>query len=248
MLDAAPGLGGDQGAAMAGAAVPFACRRIEVFGPCEAVMWARVRAAHEPAAEGLRRLDIELMDKDGGLRVAFRDLSLRAMAPASVAAPAPDAAEPPFLAIGHWRPAPLNRRAEPMESVVVLAGLEADPAIEALRLPPPDAEDIAATVAAWFAALHGRVADILRGKPRRRQQVLVLVADDLPAFMIQPLAALLKAAAIEQPKLDGALVRVAGPLTPERQTAIVAGERHRADAWPEVRYDEATGAWAWRPE
>ncbi len=249
MLDAAiQAWVGLQGAAMAGAAVPFACRRIEVFGPCEAVMWARVRAAHEPAAEGLRRLDIELMDKDGGLRVAFRDLSLRAMAPASVAAPAPDAAEPPFLAIGHWRPAPLNRRAEPMESVVVLAGLEADPAIEALRLPPPDAEDIAATVAAWFAALHGRVADILRGKPRRRQQVLVLVADDLPAFMIQPLAALLKAAAIEQPKLDGALVRVAGPLTPERLTAIVAGERHRADAWPEVRYDEADRRLAWRPE
>ncbi|MBE0532367.1 MAG: SDR family NAD(P)-dependent oxidoreductase, partial [Rhodospirillales bacterium] len=254
MLDAAiQAWVGLEGVAMAGAAVPFACRRIEMLGPCEASMWARVRAAHEPATDGLRRLDIELLDKDGGLRVAFHDLSLRVMASASATAtpPHPDveAVEAPFLAVGRWQPAPLTRRrGEPMQSVLVLAGLDADPAIEALRLPPPDAHDIPATVAAWFTALHGRIADILRSKPRRRQQILVLAPVGLPPFLTQPLAALLKTAAIEQPRLDGVLVRVAGPLSPERLAGIVEGERHRADAWPELRYDEGGQRLAWMPE
>ncbi len=254
MLDAAiQAWVGLEGVAMAGAAVPFACRRIEMLGPCEASMWARVRAAHEPATDGLRRLDIELFDKDGGLRVAFHDLSLRVMAPASAAATlprlAPETVEAPFLAVGRWQPAPLtNRRAEPMQSVLVLAGLDADPAIEVLRLPPPDALDIPATVTAWFTALYGRIADILRGKPRRRQQILVLAPDDLPAFLTQPLAALLKSAMIEQPKLDGAVIRIAGPLSPERLATIVEGERHRADAWPELRYDDQGQRLAWMPE
>lgn len=254
MLDAAiQAWVGLEGVAMAGAAVPFACRRIEMMGPCEPVMWARVRAAPEAATEGLRRLDIDLLDKDGGLRVAFHDLSLRVMTSTSAAAipprPAPEAVDAPFLAIGRWQPVPLTRhRDEPMHGVVVLAGLDADLAMPTLRLPPADADDIPATVTAWFTALHARIADILRTKPRQRQQVLVVAPDQVPPFLTQPLAALLKTAAIEQPKLDVAVIRIAGPLGPERLAAIVAAERRRTDAWPELHYDEHGQRLAWMPE
>ncbi|MGE5514808.1 MAG: SDR family NAD(P)-dependent oxidoreductase [Bacteroidota bacterium] len=246
LLDAAiqawVGLDGD---GMAGAAVPFACRRVEVFGPCEPVMWARVRPAEAPATAGLMRLDIDLADKTGAVRVAFRDLSLRVMT--ATATPEVEAeAEPPLLTMGTWRPAALDApRREPADGLVVLAGLKARMNGAVLRLPSPGT-DLAATVQSWFAALHGRLAQVMREAPRA--QVLVLADDALPPALIQPLAALLKTATIEQPKLDAAIIRVAGPADSRRLAAIVAAERSRADSWPELRYDESDRRHAWMPE
>jgi acyl transferase domain-containing protein/acyl carrier protein/NADP-dependent 3-hydroxy acid dehydrogenase YdfG/1,4-dihydroxy-2-naphthoyl-CoA synthase len=251
MLDAAiqawVGLSKD---AITGAAVPFACRRIEVLGPCEPVMWARVRPASDPGNASLRRLDIDLLDKDGHPRVIFHDLALRVMTLTDAAAPtpiAPDEVEAPFLSIGQWRPMPLTApRPTAPQSLVVLAGLDAELSGPTLRLPPPDADDLPATVTAWYAALHRQLAETLRAKPR--QQILVLAPDTLPPCLTQPLAALLKTAAIEQPKLDGAVIRIAGPVTAERLAAIIAAERLRADTWPELRYDEHDRRLAWVPE
>ena len=222
-----------------GAAVPFACRRLEMWGPCEPVMWARVRPAAVPAAEGLIRLDIELLDRDGRPRAAFHDLSLRAMA----AAPA---FPQPFLAAGRWQECPLPSTQDGRRPVtVVLAGLDEGPP-GAIRLPPADDRDPAATAAAWFAALHGVIRDRMRGQSRDR--ILVLADAALPPTLTRPLAALLMTARQEQPRLDGAVVHVAGAATPERLAAIAAAEGARGDGWPELRHDADGRRLAWIPE
>ncbi|CDK98842.1 conserved protein of unknown function containing polyketide synthase/Fatty acid synthase domain [Magnetospirillum gryphiswaldense MSR-1 v2] len=220
-----------------GAAVPFACRRIEMFGPCETVMWARVRPAAAASTPGLRRLDIELADKTGAVRVAFRDLSLRVMPLAA------HQDEPPVLAMGQWRPAPLDHpRPHALDTLVVLAGLDANVDGAVLRLAPVGT-DLAATLSAWFAALHQSLGRIMRETTRR--QVLILADDALPPSLLLPLAALLKTARIEQPKLDAALIRVADST---RLAAIIAAERRRADGWPELRYDQSNQRLAWTLE
>ncbi|WP_323122869.1 SDR family NAD(P)-dependent oxidoreductase [Burkholderia alba] len=54
--------------------VPFALDRVEVFGPTTACMWARLSVSGEGA---MRKLDAQLYDQDGGLRVRLTGLSAR---------------------------------------------------------------------------------------------------------------------------------------------------------------------------
>jgi acyl transferase domain-containing protein/acyl carrier protein/enoyl-CoA hydratase/carnithine racemase/NAD(P)-dependent dehydrogenase (short-subunit alcohol dehydrogenase family) len=231
-----------------GAAVPFACHRIDIFGPCEPVMWACVRYAAPPTSSTLRRLDIELLAKDGSVRVVLRDLSLRIMASAEDTASETNAAatSPAFLAKGQWQPMPVSpNRESPMTGPVVLAGLPASVAASSVELPPIDLENIPAVAKAWFSALHREIAQSMREKSRHRRQILVFAHDDLPACVTAPLAALLRTAAIEQPKLEGAVIRLGGPVTTERLEKIIAAERRRADTYSELHYDAQDRRSAW---
>ncbi|MCA1909373.1 MAG: SDR family NAD(P)-dependent oxidoreductase, partial [Magnetospirillum sp.] len=218
-----------------GAAVPFACRRLVMYGPCEPVMWARVRPA-ATATEGLRRLDIELCDKDGNVRVAFHDLSLRVMADESRPQPA-------LLAGGAWREQP-RTTGQSRDTVLFLAGLDAE-VPGAIHLPEPQV-DLAANAAAWYNIVHDTIRDRLRDHPN--SCFLVLAADSLPPALTLPLAALLKTLRLEQPRCDAALVRVAGHATTERLAMLVAAESRRSDGWPELRVDSDGLRWAWCPE
>ncbi|QGZ36672.1 non-ribosomal peptide synthetase [Stappia indica] len=66
------------------AALPFALDRMDVFGPTDEEMWAHLR--EQPAADGLRRIDIDLADRTGTVRVAIRGFTLRLVR----GAPSPD--------------------------------------------------------------------------------------------------------------------------------------------------------------
>ncbi|MGE4278083.1 MAG: SDR family NAD(P)-dependent oxidoreductase [Magnetospirillum sp.] len=221
-----------------GAAVPFACRRLMMYGPCEPVMWARVRPTNAPETQGLRRLDIELCDKDGNVRVAFHDLSLRVMAEEAQKQPA-------LLVGGTWRPSPLSPAAgQPRGTVLFLAGLDADMP-GAIHLPEPQA-DMAATAAQWYAVVHDTIRDRLRDHPR--SCFLVLAAESLPSSLTLLLVAVLMTLRQEQPRCDTALVHVAGHASTDRLAALVAAESVRQDGWPQVRIDADGGRWAWCPE
>ena len=77
MLDAAfhAALGLFHGEPGGTAALPFALNRMDVFGPTDEEMWAHLR--EQPAADGLRRIDIDLADSAGTVRVAIRGFTLR---------------------------------------------------------------------------------------------------------------------------------------------------------------------------
>ena len=76
-------------------ALPFAVEAVDVFGPCTAVMWALVRRpSHSPPNDRLQKLDIDLCDENGRVRVRIAGFSSRLLAGPPVASPAPVQAEP----------------------------------------------------------------------------------------------------------------------------------------------------------
>ncbi|MCX7366149.1 MAG: SDR family NAD(P)-dependent oxidoreductase, partial [Alphaproteobacteria bacterium] len=80
-------------------ALPFAVETVDVFGPCTAVMWARVRRPPRSSPnDRLQKLDVDLCDEDGRVRVRISGFSSRLLARAPVALlPTPMRAEPADL-------------------------------------------------------------------------------------------------------------------------------------------------------
>ncbi len=236
-----------------GAAVPFACRRVVVHGACEPVMWALVAERGTPSATAaVRHLDIHMLDRDGNPRVSFEDLALRIVAAGEAMAEGPATTEtaddlPLVLAESRWRPAPAGTgRAGERDVSVLLAGFEeanfarnlseASGQSVSVLAGVPDADDPAAAAIGLFKALHARIVETMRDKPRRPRHFLVLAPESLPQSVTAPLATLLRTAATENPKISGALVRIEGPADAGRLTGILRQEALAADTFTELRY------------
>ncbi|NDV85374.1 SDR family NAD(P)-dependent oxidoreductase [Aurantimonas aggregata] len=248
-----------------GAAVPFACARIEVLGPCEATMWAHVRL-RPGKGDATRRLDIDLVDGTGERRVIFHDLALRVIAPgaatitgaaASVPAAAGEEASPVVLARGAWQDAPL-KGIEPATAArprVLIAGWDDETAAALARrtgLPVEALDDVdglglAAATEILFACLHGVVGDVMRSRPREPVRLLVLARETLGPAATAPLAALLRTATLENPKIGGRLVALAGEACLDRLSALVLAEASAADTLTELRYEADNRRRAWMP-
>ncbi|MCW2306576.1 SDR family NAD(P)-dependent oxidoreductase [Rhodobium gokarnense] len=240
-----------------GAGVPFSCEKVEVFGPCAPVMWAHLRL--RPGAASVRHLDIDLFDKDGQKRVAIRDLVLRVLAPAETHEPPtkPAFAAPVILADGIWREAPLTFRAdEAAETRILLAGSDAAMAEALARrtrwpvdcLPSLEGRDPADAAEILFRAVHGILAETLAKRPAEPVSFLVLATEPTPATATAPLAALLRTAASENPKLSGRVVSLAGAVSPDRLGVTAMAEARAADGFTEICYDAAGTRSVWKPE
>ncbi|WP_456299291.1 beta-ketoacyl synthase N-terminal-like domain-containing protein [Methylomusa anaerophila] len=61
--------------------LPFALQKIEIVGKCTAVMWALLRYSHGSQAGGnVAKIDIDLYDDQGNIKVRLKGLSLRVLA------------------------------------------------------------------------------------------------------------------------------------------------------------------------
>ncbi|KND26274.1 SDR family NAD(P)-dependent oxidoreductase [Streptomyces acidiscabies] len=98
--------------------VPFALDTLELFGPCEDVMWSVVRAV----APG--RLDIDLTDESGAVRVRLTGYTSRSV---------PDSA--PALFSPAWEPVSAEEWA-PVSGQVLVVGTSGEAAGDILRLFP----------------------------------------------------------------------------------------------------------------
>ncbi|MFN3461802.1 MAG: SDR family NAD(P)-dependent oxidoreductase, partial [Oceanibaculum sp.] len=241
-----------------GSAVPFACGRIEMHGPCTPLMHAHVRrVAGSVRSEAVVRLDIDLTDKDGKPCLAFRDLALRLVAPKGMEDAAPITAiadEAPTVHLaGRWVERPVRADATPRETHILLAGFTPDmaPQLAARTGLPvaclPDAADPAARAAGWFRHLHGALAARMRAKPALPQRFLVLAGPKAPAWLATPLAGLLRTAAQENPKFSGAVVAVEGAADIDRLATLLAVEATAADGFAELRHEAAGTRFAWQP-
>ena len=243
----------------AGSAVPFACGRIEMHGPCTKVMQAHVRrVAGSVRSDAVVRLDIDLTDKEGRPCLAFRDLALRLVAPKAMEDAAPvtviaDEAPTAHLA-GRWLERPTQADSTPRETHIFLAGFAPDIAASlAARtgLPVeclPEAADPAARATGWFRHLHGALAARMRAKPVLPQRFLMLAGPKAPAWLATPLAGLLRTAAQENPKFSGAVIALEGETDTERLAGLLAAEATAAEDAAELRYDAAGKRLAWQPQ
>ncbi len=239
-----------------GAAVPFACRRIEVHGPCEQVMWAHVHLRSGKGDDApVRTLDIELLDKAGRPLIAFRDLALRVLNSEKKAAD--EETLPPVVTDGSWQSMPLHLNPEGSISKVrlLLAGLDAE-TVAALTedarwtvevLPDTSALDEDEAALSLYASARASVRAALKAKAPEPVNFLVLASADLPATSIAPLAGLLKTAATESPKIAGRVISIAGKQTPGRLRSIAAAELAANDTFTELRYEAGGMRRAWLP-
>ena len=232
----------------AGAAVPFTCRAVSLHAPCPATVWAHVRTTPGTvASESVRHLDITLCDKDGAVCVVFHDLVLRLMRPdVRPATDEIDTASPVVLARPVWRPAPLARapaRAGP--TTVLLLGwaqavaddLSARTGLAVAALPEAGADDLAASATTLILDLNRRLARVLGEAKGAPHQVLVVAPETVPAPLTAPLAACLRTAAVENPKVGGAVITVPAGLAPAALADLITAEATRADTATEVRHD-----------
>ncbi|WP_417675559.1 SDR family NAD(P)-dependent oxidoreductase [Roseibium sp.] len=246
-----------------GAAVPFSCRHIEVLGACEPVMWAHVRLTSGAAPDApMRHLDIDLYDRHGIKKAAFHDLALRVLKPGVDVAveTTEDGAEPSMSLVvtdGEWQEAPLQLKAGDAtgQTRILLAGASAETAAilgertgwSVDLLPDVSESGIAEAAETLFIAVHGIVADILRSRPAEPVRILVMATDMVPVPAIAPLAGLLKTAAIENPKISGRVITLAGDGSADRLSSIALAEARASDTLTELRYSTAGMRQAWMP-
>ncbi|GAB2187696.1 SDR family NAD(P)-dependent oxidoreductase [Roseibium sp. LAB1] len=243
--------------APAGASVPFACDSIEVHGPVETQMWAHVRLTSGHSADApVRKLDIDLLDRNGELRISIRDLALRVLKHETARVRVRETDEPVIVADLGWQAAPLKLRQEKGEDKVRLllasSQANADALAQKVDWPVerlPDVSELGEAEAAekLFGFVHTLIRDVLEQRPAQPVKFVVLVADALPATVTAPLAALLKTAAIEAPKVSGRVVSVEGAITADRLRSIVSAEVDADDSIEQLRYDAGGIRRAWMP-
>ncbi|HEU0123299.1 MAG TPA: SDR family NAD(P)-dependent oxidoreductase, partial [Bryobacteraceae bacterium] len=222
-------------------AVPFACRRFSAYRSCEPTMWAYVRRSGEWLADGgLRRLDIDLCSSDGVVCASFRDLALRVKAPDA-------GGDGVVTAAGSWAVPADERVFENVQSSLYVAGFDQSiaSALQADRLPLGDGFP-ASLAGDWFGRVQSRIIDWIRSGLRQRKQLLIVVSATVPRYLTAPLAALLKTAAMEQPKIDGAVVTMNGGHNTAQIKKLLEEERQYEGAGREVRYTAGGQRLVWK--
>ncbi|MCX5214354.1 SDR family NAD(P)-dependent oxidoreductase [Kitasatospora sp. NBC_00240] len=218
--------------------LPFAVDEVEIAGPCSSTMWAWVREGGGRPGDAVRRLDIDLCDEEGRVRVRLRGVSLRAYtAPASGEPPAPvgTAAVGELLAAPCWVPAErVDRTGAPGAGgagLVLVAGLpEVAAALEAqgtarvVRLDSA-APGVGARYTEDALTVLAAVQEVLGERKQQSVPVqLVAPAAGEPSLWAG-LAAVLKTARLENPKVLGQLVLVDPQDGPQQVAAYVVADR-----------------------
>ncbi|QUX26966.1 SDR family NAD(P)-dependent oxidoreductase [Nocardiopsis akebiae] len=233
--------------------LPFAMDELEALGPCAESMWAWIRYSPGSPADGsVFKLDIDLCDDRGQVRVRIRGMSYRVLE-AEVAQETPIAVSAvSFLPV--WRETePGDAEPEPRKRVVLLPDMPAlgealvrrDPASPPLHLhctAPGIAERFAAYTAQALAHVQGLLAD------GAREQVLVqlVVPDEAGPALTQGVLGLLRSAQAEEPRLLAQAVLV-DPHQGVERSADQLGEARRYPGTTFLRFRrDRVEALAWR--
>ncbi|MEU9678028.1 SDR family NAD(P)-dependent oxidoreductase [Streptomyces parvus] len=211
--------------------LPFAVDEVRVLGPCTAEMWAwvRERAGHE--AGEVRRLDIDLCDDQGRVRVRLRGVSLRAHAAVPPTAAPAGSVMGELLAHPCWVPEERGSATDPApEGLVLVAGAPdlaaALETYDTARVVPVDsvAEGLAASYTDAALRVFAEVREVLAERAQHPVRVQLVV--QATASSLWPgLAAVLKSAALENPRLLPQLVLVDPREPAERAASLVRAER-----------------------
>ncbi|KAF3469294.1 SDR family NAD(P)-dependent oxidoreductase [Streptomyces sp. Tu 3180] len=213
--------------------LPFAVDEVEILGPCPPQAWAWVRDGADREGDGSRRVDIDICDDDGRVHLRLAGVALRA----HTAATTPRE----LFAVPHWvaaAPAPATAPApEGLVLVVdlpeVAAALETRDTVRVVRL-TSSATDAGRRYTDHALQVFDEVKRLL-GEPAHHAVRVQLVAPAVEAPLSTGLAAILRSAGLENPRLLGQLVLVDPQDAPERAASRVTADR-AALADFDVRY------------
>nr|QZA73306.1 type I polyketide synthase [Streptomyces sp.] len=207
--------------------LPYAVDEVEILGPCppEAWAWLRDGAAGDGTGrdDGSRRVDIDVCDDDGRVCLRLQGVSLRA----HTAATAPRE----LFAVPHWVTAdPAPATASAPEGVVLVVdlpdvaeALEARDTARVVRL-ASSATDVGRRYTDHALRVFEEVKRLL-GEPDHHPVRVQLVAPAVEASLWTGLAAVLRSAGLENPRLLGQMVLVDPQDGPERAASRVTAER-----------------------
>ncbi|MEV7775552.1 SDR family NAD(P)-dependent oxidoreductase [Kitasatospora sp. NPDC086791] len=203
--------------------LPFALDELEILGPCTPAMWAWVREGARTPDGAVRRLDIDLCDEQGGVRVRLRGVSLRAF-------PVEPAVRP-LVAVPLWSAAERADGGEAPEGLVLVAGLprlaialEARGAGRVVRL-----ESAAAGVDGRYTedalTVLRTVRELLGERAQHPVRVQLVAPADAEGALWAGLFAVLQSAHLENPRVLGQLVLVDPQDAPEDTAEQVLADR-----------------------
>ena len=207
--------------------LPYAVDEVDILGPCPAGAWAWLRDDADGGGsgrdDGSRRVDIDVCDDDGRVCLRLKGVVLRTR----TAATAPRE----LLAVPHWvtaEPAPAPASApEGLVLVVdlpdVAAALEARDTARVVRL-TSSATDVGRRYTDHALRVFDEVKRLL-GEPAHHPVRVQLVAPAVEAPLWTGLAAVLRSAGLENPRLLGQTVLVDPRDAPERAASRVTAER-----------------------
>ncbi|WP_414169804.1 SDR family NAD(P)-dependent oxidoreductase [Streptoverticillium reticulum] len=218
--------------------LPFAVERVEVLGSLEGTMWAWVREGSDGPSDGsARRLDLDLCDDTGRVRVRVRGFAVRA-----AGGGAPEDAG--ILLFPRWErhelPKPARSTDGPQHALVcveqgaVADALASDPTCEVVVL-TSRATTADGRYADYALQVFEKTKAILRDSPRAETLVQIVVRDRPEAAALSGLGALVWSARQENPGILGQVVVVDDYDDVAALRARLAAERlHPEDAT--VRY------------
>ena len=196
--------------------LPYALEQVEIYGGGEAQMWAWVRRVEGASVTGeqVRRLDIDLCDDAGVVRVGLRGLVTRPLVTASGSMTLPTF----HLFRPHWQRVLEESEVALVEEERVLWLLGGSPEqahrmqallpawrCQALRVPSRE-EGSAERYMAGCVQMIEQLQRELRGRGRRGLLGQLVVPVEQPGW--GGLAGILKTAHLEQPKFQGQLLEV----------------------------------------
>lgn len=217
--------------------LPFALESIDIRGPCTSEMYAWVRYASDCRQDGnVLKLDVDLTDMQGRVRVRLRGFSFRRLSDES-ATPSQltDKAAGLILAPA-WRAAS-SATGQVVHSYarrhLVLCDMpEADAAQLQALLPDAGCQilsspqhNLAERFTRYALSCFELIRSFAASRPDGKVLVQIVVPDDRESRVLAGLSGLLKTAALEHPFICGQIV-----LTPPRVTVRELSEQLRAGA------------------
>ncbi|MWV45371.1 SDR family NAD(P)-dependent oxidoreductase [Paenibacillus sp. HJL G12] len=215
------------GAGNMGPTLPFALQELDCWGHCDADMWAYIRRSPGiGAGDSVQKLDIELCDLEGNVRVRMRGFSSRAAVAAgedatlSMQSALPPEEEGVLLLTPSWREAPVAADAttpELTEHKVLLCELDhvTSQAVEAelgrvvrCSTLQSDAEGVDARYEAYVIQILGEIQRILNMRPKGKVLLQVVAPYNQENQLYRGIAGMFKTASLENPLFHGQWLEV----------------------------------------
>ncbi|MNU73954.1 Polyketide synthase PksJ [compost metagenome] len=224
--------------------LPFALEELEVYGPCTSEMWAYARFSKgNRAGDAVQRVDVDLCDESGALRVKIKGFTARVLEGGVQAVADSSSKIERLLLEPIWveRPAASEQPIYEFEKHLIFLCDTAAVARDRIRSQLPDAEVFCldsgtGTPSMRFEAYAGEMFEhikaILQSKPEGNLLIQTVVCHQGEEQIYSGLTGLLKTAGLEYSKLSGQLIEIsrdphhADMLAMLKDNAMQPGDKH----------------------
>ncbi|MDK8180302.1 SDR family NAD(P)-dependent oxidoreductase [Paenibacillus sp. UMB4589-SE434] len=223
-------------------ALPFALEELDIFAPCKAEMWARLRYSKDStAATKLQKLDIELCDEQGHICVRLNGFTSRVTTGETDMLSSSSGIES-ILFEPIWKEQATTNWNSPQlyyaKQMVILAAVDdrlyehiatAMPEVECLRLRPGVVSGIDKAYESCAAQLFACIQQVIKSKPDGNVLIQLVTPSNGDLQILAGLAGMIKTARLENPQLIGQIIEVPAEIDGLALVEKLKENRHCSD-------------------